>query len=79
MGDAIQFDATRGLMEIDVKNRFSIGDKLECVHPSGNHVFTLTHMENKKGETVTVAPGSGHRVWINLPALYTESFVARFV
>ncbi|MFZ1244069.1 MAG: U32 family peptidase C-terminal domain-containing protein, partial [Azonexus sp.] len=79
VGDAIQFDATRGLMEIDVKNRFSIGDKLECVHPSGNHVFTLTHMENKKGETVTVAPGSGHRVWINLPALYTESFVARFV
>jgi putative protease len=79
VGDAVAFDAARGLMEIEVKNRFSTGDKLECVHPSGNHVFTLTHMENRKGETVTVAPGSGHRVWINLPALYTNSFVARFV
>jgi len=79
VGDAVAFDSARGLMEIEVKNRFSTGDKLECVHPSGNHVFTLTHMENRKGETVTVAPGSGHRVWINLPALYTNSFVARFV
>jgi U32 family peptidase len=79
VGDAVAFDATRNLMEIEVKNRFSTGDKLECVHPSGNHVFTLTHMENRKGETVTVAPGSGHRVWINLPAMYTNSFVARFV
>jgi putative protease len=66
-------------MEIEVKNRFSTGDKLECVHPSGNHVFTLLRMENRNGETVTVAPGSGHRVWIDLPALYTNSFVARFV
>jgi len=79
VGDAIQFDAARGLMEIDVKNRFSTGDKLECVHPSGNHVFTLKRMENRKGEAVTVAPGNGHRVWIDLPALYTDSFVARFV
>jgi U32 family peptidase len=79
VGDAVTFDTTRNLMEIEVKNRFSTGDKLECVHPSGNHVFTLTHMENRKGETVTVAPGSGHRVWINLPPMYTNSFVARFV
>ncbi|NTV69589.1 MAG: tRNA 5-hydroxyuridine modification protein YegQ [Azonexaceae bacterium] len=79
VGDAVAFDAVRGLMEIEVKNRFSVGDKLECVHPSGNYVHTLTHMENRAGEPVTVAPGSGHRVWINLPVMYTNSFVARFV
>jgi len=79
VGDAVAFDTTRGLMEIEVKNRFSVGDKLECVHPSGNQVFTLSRMENKKGDAVTVAPGSGHRVWIDLPAMYTKSFVARFV
>ena len=28
---------------------------------------------------VEVAPGSGHRVWIDLPDRYTKSFVARFV
>ena len=79
VGDAVAFDTARGLMEIEVKNRFSVGDRLECVHPSGNHVLTLTHMENRKGEPVSVAPGSGHRVWINLPIMYTNSFVARFV
>ncbi|MBS1144279.1 MAG: family peptidase [Proteobacteria bacterium] len=79
VGDAVAFDAARGLMEIEVKNRFSVGDKLECVHPSGNYVHTLTRMENKKGEAITVAPGSGHRVWINLPVMYTNSFVARFI
>ncbi|MFZ2972144.1 MAG: tRNA 5-hydroxyuridine modification protein YegQ [Ferribacterium limneticum] len=79
VGDAVAFDPVRGLMEIEVKNRFSVGDRLECVHPSGNHVLTLARMENKKGEPVTVAPGSGHRVWIDLPATYTNSFVARFV
>jgi len=79
VGDAVGFDSARGLMEIEVKNKFSVGDRLECVHPSGNFITPLLRMENKKGEAVTVAPGSGHRVWIDLPAQYTNSFVARFV
>ncbi len=79
VGDAVAFDEGRGLMEIEVKNKFTVGDRLECVHPSGNHVWTLSRMENKAGEAVTVAPGSGHRVWVDLPARYTNSFVARFV
>ena len=79
VGDAVRFDSARGLMEIEVKNKFTVGDRLECVHPSGNFITPLLRMENKKGEAVTVAPGSGHRVWINLPERYTNSFVARFV
>jgi putative protease len=66
-------------MEIVVKNRFSVGDRLECVHPSGNHTQTVARMENAAGQPVEVAPGSGHRVWIDLPDRYTKSFVARFV
>ncbi|MCB4360203.1 prephenate-dependent tRNA uridine(34) hydroxylase TrhP [Quatrionicoccus australiensis] len=79
VGDAVRFDEVRGLMEIEVKNKFTVGDRLECVHPAGNHVWQLLRMENKHGEAITVAPGSGHRVWVDLPALYTKSFVARFV
>ena len=79
VGDAVHFDEVRGLMEIEVKNKFAVGDRLEFVHPSGNHSLTLSRMENRAGEAVSVAPGSGHRVWINLPALYTNSFVARYV
>ena len=78
VGDAVAFDPDRGLMEIAVKNRFALGDTVECVHPAGNHVQRIGRMENAAGEAVDIAPGSGHRVWIDLPALYTKSFVARF-
>ena len=79
VGDAVQFDKARGLMEIEVKNRFSVGDRLECVHPSGNTSWTIDRMENKNGEAVTVAPGIGHRVWVELPEQQAGAFIARFV
>ena len=79
VGDAVAFDAARGLMEIEVKNRFAVGDRLECVHPVGNHAWMLSGMENAAGEPVAIAPGNGHRVWIDLPAAKAGAFVARFV
>ena len=79
VGDAVRFDATRGLMEIEVKNRFAVGDRLECVHPSGNHEWALACMEDAAGEAVAVAPGNGHRVWLELPAEKAGAFIARFV
>jgi putative protease len=36
-------------------------------------------MENAAGQAVDVAPGSGHRVWIDLPENRVNAFVARFV
>ncbi len=77
VGDAIAFDPARGLMEITVKNRFALGDRLECVHPGGNLALTPTRMENADGQPVSLAPGSGHRVWIDLPERYAGCFVAR--
>ncbi len=68
-----------GVAEIDVKNKFSVGDKLEIIHPSGNHIIQLTEMRNLEGETVTVAPGSGHRVQIPLKGEMTKGMVARFI
>jgi putative protease len=79
VGDAVRFDAARGLMEIEVKNRFAVGDRLECVHPVGNHAWMLSGMENAAGEPVAIALGNGHRVWIDLPAAKAGAFVARFV
>ena len=78
VGDAVAFDAARGLMQIEVKNRFHLGDRIECVHPQGNLNATIGRLENAAGEPLTVAPGSGHRVWIDLPERYTDSFVARY-
>ena len=79
VGDAVRFDPARRLMEIEVKNRFAIGDHLESVHPAGNHAWLVEHMENAAGEAITVAPGSGHRVWVDLPEDRVNAFVARFV
>ncbi|MDE1235678.1 tRNA 5-hydroxyuridine modification protein YegQ [Vibrio aestuarianus] len=58
----------RGEMaEVEVKNKFILGDSLELMTPKGNVVFTLEAMENRKGETVDDAKGNGHFVYIPVP------------
>jgi len=79
VGDAVRFDAARGLMEVAVKNRFALGDRIECVRPQGNLAVTVARMETAAGDPAAVAPGSGHRVWIDLPAEATGAFIARFL
>ena len=79
VGDAVRYDAARGLMEIEVKNRFAVGDRLESVHPAGNNEWALARMEDAAGEAIAVAPGNGHRVWLDLPPEKAGAFIARFV
>ena len=79
VGDVIDWHAGRQLALIDIKNRMSVGDRLEIIHPSGNRVFTLEHMENIDGAAIHVAPGNGHKVWIPLPADLPGAMLARFV
>lgn len=79
VGDVVSFDAARGLAEVNVRNRFAVGDLLEIIHPNGNHDVQLTHMENLDGQPLQVAPGSGHIVWLPLPATAVGAFVARYV
>ena len=66
-------------MEVEVKNRFAVGDTLEVVHPGGNRVLPIARMENAQGAPVEVAPGSGHRVWLPLAEECRGAFLARFV
>ncbi len=79
VGDVVSFDAERGLAEVLVKNRFAVGDWLEIIHPGGNHNVQLSHMENAEAQPMAVAPGSGHVVWLPLPAGAVGAFVARYV
>lgn len=79
VGDVVAFDAARGLAEVKVKNRFSVGDRLELIQPGGNVDHELARMENAEAQAVTVAPGSGHTVWLPLPASSVGAFVARYV
>jgi putative protease len=77
VGDIVSCE--NGMAEIDVKNRFSVGDRLEIVHPSGNSIVELKEMQSLEGEALTVAPGSGHHVRIPLQGEYAKGMVARFI
>lgn len=79
VGDVGAFDPARGLAEVVVKNRFAVGDRFELVQPQGNRVFELERMEQADGSATPIAPGSGHRVWLPLPADSEGAFLARFV
>jgi hypothetical protein len=46
VGDVIGWDAARGMAEVEVKNRFAVGDRIEIIHPSGNREMALERMEN---------------------------------
>lgn len=63
-----------GLIEIEVKNKFLIGDQLELMTPDGNVTFKLEYMENNKGERVDDAKGSGYKVFIKLETELDLSF-----
>ncbi|MDD5031155.1 MAG: tRNA 5-hydroxyuridine modification protein YegQ [Rhodoferax sp.] len=79
VGDAVAFDEPRGLMQVNVRNRFAVGDWLEIIHPGGNSDVMLNAMENLDAQSITVAPGSGHTVWLPLPENAVGAFLARYV
>ncbi|MBI3480383.1 MAG: tRNA 5-hydroxyuridine modification protein YegQ [Nitrosomonadales bacterium] len=77
VGDIVS--CANGMAEIDVKNKFQVGDRLEIIHPSGNHIVVLNEMKSLLGEALTTAPGSGHRVQIPLQGELAKGMVARFI
>ncbi len=78
VGDLLGYGAD-GLAEIEVKNKFSVGDRLEIIHPAGNAEVRVESMRDRDGFPVEVAPGSGHRVRVPLPAGRAGAFLARFI
>ena len=68
MGEVIGYDKKTGLAEIDVKNKFGVGDSVEMICAHGNQTFTVESMiKAKDGTPMDVAPGSGHVVRIPVP------------
>jgi putative protease len=66
-----------GLAEIDVKNKFAVGDSLELILPHGNQTIRLEGMEDLKGNMMNEAPGGGYQVRIPLPdADYSKALIA---
>ena len=78
VAETMDMDLATGRVKVDVKNRFSVGDKLEIIEPQGNQDIVLDAMWNMSGEPIDVAPGSGHFVWIKLPLQSKHAFIARY-
>ena len=77
VGDIVS--CSGGYAEINVKNKFQVGDRLEIIHPTGNQIIQLTEMRGKKGAAITVAPGSGHHVQIPMQGDLSKGMIARFL
>ena len=76
VGEVVAYDQVNKLAEIDVKNKFAVGDTLELILPGGNQRFECLAMKTAAdGMPRDVAPGSGHRVLINIPEHLEETDV----
>ncbi len=67
VGEVIGRDEASGLAEVEVKNKFGLGDRLELILPSGNHEFLVEDLRDLQGRPLAEAPGSGWRVRLPLP------------
>lgn len=65
-GEVLEFDKQSKRILVDIKNKISLGDDMELLTASGNHHFTLTGMTDSNGTPVDCAPGSGHKVWVDV-------------
>ncbi len=78
VGEVLEVD-NDGWALIEVKNKFSLGDKLEILHPSGMREIEISIMKNKKDETVEVAQGSG--IFVKIPNMQgmEKALLARLI
>lgn len=68
VGDVVAYDAEKGLADIEARNKFAVGDRLQIIHPTGNKELIVEQMFNKKGENIQEASGSGYFVRLPIAA-----------
>jgi len=80
VGGLTGYNPENGMASIDVKNKFSVGDKLELILPRGNRTFCLETMLDMDGNPVKEALGGGYRVQIPLDRQnYAMGLLARYL
>jgi putative protease len=79
-GEIRSYDSTTGMATIDVKNKFSVGDKLELILPEGNQDIIVECMEDMHNHSMQEASGGGYEVKIPLPETHSENgLLARYI
>ena len=77
-GEIKSYDSDTGLADIDVKNKFAVGDKLELILPEGNQDIVLEGMQDMYGKVMDEALGGGYKVKIPLPAGSSQGLISRY-
>jgi putative protease len=67
-GEIRNYDGATGLAEIEVKNKFAVGDRVELILPEGNRDIVIERMQDLHGQEMQEAPGAGYEVMIPMPA-----------
>ncbi|GBU09724.1 peptidase [Gammaproteobacteria bacterium] len=82
------YDPVTGLSRLEVKNKFSVGDKLEVITPiqadshnnlQGNRDIILQSLQTEKGVFETVAKGSGHVFYADIGVTNPMTMLARYI
>ena len=80
VGEVVGYDKSTGMADIDVKNKFAVGDKLELIMPSGNQDIILDHMQDMQGAAMNEAKGGGYKVKLALPeAMAEKGLIAKYI
>ena len=67
VGEITAFNKEDGTIDVDVKNKFAVGDSLEIIYPGGAKQFVLESMEDQKGRPMDEAKGGGYQVRLPTP------------
>jgi putative protease len=68
-----------GWATVEVKNKFSVGDTLELIHPQGNRLMVVETIRDKNGVDLQVALGSGIDVLIPLESQFEHALISRIL
>ncbi len=78
-GEIKNYDQETGIAEINVKNKFAVGDKVELILPEGNQDIIIESMQDMYNRDMQEAAGGGYEVKIPLPAGCSQGLLSRYI
>jgi len=80
VGEVTAYDSATGMADIDVKNKITLGDKLELIQPAGNQDIVIDYMEDQQGNRIDEAKGGGYKIRTRLPeSMANLGLIARYL
>lgn len=78
MGLVLNYDKSKNLAQIDVRNRIFVGDEVEIIGPDCETIFTTVKaMYNEKMESMEVAPRPKEIIWVDFGYEVKENYIVR--